>query len=153
MRALTALAVYAVAGPLVGALIVFAAAMIVMFYGPEGMPSFRDSSLEEFGRGVTLLAGLAYLVGGLQALFVAIVAAATQALHWPGRAAFLAVMIAGFMTGIGFVSWMVSNSNTPFLSIQSFIFLGVHIGAAVGCWLITQGILRLFGEALRPESN
>ena len=56
----------------------------------------------------------------------------------------MAVVIAGLVTGIGFVSWMVSNSNTPFLSIQSFIFLGVHVGAAGGCWLIMQGILRLF---------
>jgi hypothetical protein len=143
MRALTAFLVYAVAGPPIGALILFGAVVIAMYYGPEGL-AWLQGSMEEFARGAALVTAVAYLFGGMQALFVAIVAAATQALRWSGRAIFLAVVIAGLMTGVAFMLLMVSKSNTPFLSLQSFIFLGVHVGAAIGCWLITQGTFRLF---------
>lgn len=154
MRALTAFLVFAVAAPPIGALILFVAIVAAMLlFGPEGTTFFSGSGMGEFGKAVVLIAAASYLFGGLQALCVAIVAAVTQALRWPGRATFLAVAIAGVATGIGFVLWMVSNSNTPFLSLQSFIFLGVHVGAAVGCWLIMQGILRLFGKALRLGGN
>jgi len=150
MRALTAFLVFAVAGPPIGALIVLSAAVIAMSYGPEGLGPFK---LDEFGKVVALGAAIAYVLGGLQALFVAVVAAVAQALRWPGWGSFLAVVIAGLATGIGFVSWMVAGSNTPFLSIQSFIFLGVHVGAAIGCWLIAEGILRLFAKVLQRKSN
>lgn len=119
-----------------------------MLFGPEGRAAFTGTA-DDFGRAVTVVAGLAYLVGGLQALFVAIVAAATQALRWPRRATFPAVVIAGLVAGIGFVSWMVSISNTSFISIQSFALLGIHISAAIGCWLIMQGMFRLMRRVIR----
>ena len=72
MCALTAFLLYAVAGRPIGALILFGVAAITMFFGPEGSAPFRVS-VEEFVRGTVLIVGLAYLVGGMQSLLVAIV--------------------------------------------------------------------------------
>ena len=150
-RPLIVFLVFAIAGPLVGGVFTIAVLLIAMSQGPDG--PLLAGGMEEFEKAAILFVKIVYFVGGLQAVFVALVALLATVLRWGSRASFLAVVVASLVAGIGFVSLMVSNSNTPFLSVQSFISLGVHVATGIVCWLIAHGILRLFGKALLPKGN
>jgi hypothetical protein len=144
-RPLIVFLVFAILGPPIGGVIAVAALLMAMSLGPDA-PSFKGGA-EEFEKVAVLFVKIVYFVGGLQAAFVALVALLSTTLRWRGLVSFLAVVTAGLAAGIVFV--MVVDRRAPPLAFV--IFVGVHVGAAIGCWLIAQGALRLFRQ--RPAPN
>ena len=146
-RPLTTFLVFTILGPAIGGAITLVFAMIAMSLGPDG--PFFQGGMEEFQKAIPLFAKLSYLAGSLQATFVAVVALLSTILRWSDRVSFLAVVIASVIAGVVFV--MVVDPRA--YAVAFFISAGVHVGAGIGCWLIAQGILRLFGKALIPKGS
>ncbi len=146
-RPLTTFLVFTILGPAIGGAITLVIALVAMARGPDG--PFFQGGMEEFQKAIPLFVKLSYLAGGLQAAFVAFVALLSTVLRWNGRVSFLSVVIASLIAGVVFV--MVVDPRA--YAVAFFISAGVHVGAGIGCWLIAQAVLRLFGKALMPKPN
>ena len=146
-RPLVTFLVFTIAGPAVGGAIVLVIALMAMARGPDG-PLFQGG-MDEFQKAIPLFLQLAYLVGSLQAWFLAFVALLATILRWTDRVSFLAVVIAALIAGIAFVIVVDPRAY----AVAFFISVGVHVGASIVCWLLAKAILLLSGKALRPKGN
>jgi hypothetical protein len=93
---------------------------------------------------------LSYMVGGIPATLVGLVAAVTQYRSRMQRAPLRVVLLASLVTALIF--FVVFFSYPPFWQQPAFLItvlalvIGVHLAAGFVCWLIVNGLLRLSGS-------
>jgi hypothetical protein len=146
-RPLIVFLVFAILGPLVGGALGVAVLLTAVSLGPDA-PLLRGG-MEELHKAIPLFVKISYLLGGIQAVFLGVVAMVATILRWKDLGSLLSVIGASLVASFVFV--MLVDPRAPRLGF--YIFLGVHLGAGIACWLIALVISRLFGRALRPASN
>ena len=146
-RPLIVFLVFAILGPLVGGALGVVVLLTAMSLGPDA-PLLRDG-MEDLHKAIPLFVQISYLLGGIQAVFLGVVAMLATILRWRALGSLLSVIGASLVASFIFV--MLVDPRAPRLGF--YIFLGVHLGAGIACWLIAQVVLRLCGRALRPAGN
>jgi hypothetical protein len=137
VRPLIVFLVFAIVGPLVGGVLALAVLLVVMSTGPDG--PLWTGGMDELEKAAVLFLKIVYFDGGLQAVFVGLVALIATILRWRDRIFFLAVAIASLIAGIAFV-W-ATDPTAPAAAFS--IIVGVHIATGIVCWLIALLALRL----------
>ncbi|HEY7092880.1 MAG TPA: hypothetical protein VH393_06860 [Ktedonobacterales bacterium] len=129
--------IFAVAGPPLGFL-------VLLFGGSLLSGSMRNLAIPDLHtlRALGVFSLFAYLLGGLQAALVGLVAALTQYRHSSERIPLLPVVLASLITGVAYVGLMAMKSH-KFAVVDAAAMLGVHVGAGLGGWLIASGLLCL----------
>jgi len=127
---------FAVAGPPLGSLIVWASAIVL---GVVPSPSARDLSAH-LGS-LALFAVASYIFGGLQALFVAVVAAIAQSMSRSGLVPFRPVLFASLMASAAYVVFAVVKSEKLPSWDTLLGFASLHVGTALLCALICNTLL------------
>ena len=146
-RPLIVFLVFAILGPFGGGALGVAVLLTAMSLGPDA-PLLRGG-MEDLHKAIPLFVQISYLLGGIQAVFLGVVAMSATILRWRSLGSLLSVIGASLVASFIFV--MLVDPRAPRLGF--YIFLGVHLGAGIACWLIAQVVLRLFGKALRPAGN
>jgi hypothetical protein len=143
--------VFLIAGPPLGAFLLLTAPFVAGL--GQRWPTF------EFARGLSTLglaSILAYVVGGLQAFFVGVVAGACQRRTRSQLVPLLPVLAAGLATGVLFLAFVTWKSMGPAASMIAAspsartiaTFLALHVGASAGCWLLAN--IMLWRHRARP---
>jgi hypothetical protein len=138
VRPLTVFLIFAIVWPLVGGLLALGVLLIMMSTGPDAPLSL--GGMDELEKASVLFLKIVYFVGGLQAVFVGLVALIATVLRLSERVSFLAVAIASLAAGIVFV--FVTDPRAPVIAFS--VIVGVHVATGIVCWLISQLALRLF---------
>jgi hypothetical protein len=129
--------IFAIAGPPLGALTLFAIATVVN-------PPTSFGQIGTFFSGIGLVIAFSYVFGGLQAAGVGLVAAISRRLGRRERVPLSPVLLASFFTGAAFVVILFSRpEQQPSATIGILAWMmATHFGAGIGCWLIANLLLR-----------
>jgi hypothetical protein len=123
-------------------------ALIVLAIGLVDRPSFaRVNSWGDAGSMLLLalfFCAVSYLVMGLQAATMGLVAAFMQYRSPKHRVPLMPVLGAAFVTGTLFLL-IAGGTGGAFTKDSATDFVGLHLAAAIGCWLIANGLLRRSG--------
>jgi hypothetical protein len=145
VRPLVVFIVFAVLGPPMGAFILIGGLLMI---GINASQLPQMPSAFEFAKGMALVTPFSFMLGGVQAAFVALVAAFVNAFRPSGLLPFWPVLIASFLAGAGFVVVIAAYQSNGGLFL---LFVGLHIAAGFGCWLIANAVLWRFRR--RPTST
>lgn len=128
--------IFLAAGPPFGFLVIWATAMI--FGASQPVASYGPSAyLRTFG----FFAIASYIAGGVQALFLAFVASIAQAASRDGMVPFRPVFFGSLFVTVAYALFMiVKSAGLPGWEGLS-IFLVLHTGAAILCWLVCNAVL------------
>jgi hypothetical protein len=125
------------AGPPLGLLVLMASGIVA----GHALSAFSTHDLLAHLRSLGVFAIVSYGLGGIQALFVACVAAISQAMSPMGLLPFLPVLLACLFVSVAYVSFgMVRNQGLPSWD-NSLLFAGLHFGSGILCWLICSAVL------------
>jgi hypothetical protein len=128
--------IFLAAGPPLGFLLMWATAMIL---GPGRPAASYDLSvyLRTFG----FFAIASYIAGGVQALFLAFVASIAQASSRAGLVPFRPVFSGALFVTVAYaIFMMIKNAGPPAWEGLS-IFLFLHVGSTILCWLVCNAML------------
>jgi hypothetical protein len=146
-RGVVVLLVFLILGPPLGAFELVAAPIVLT----EGLANLRlPHSAASFIHGASFFfSPLVYVFGGVQALLVGLVAGTCQ-MRSPARPVpLLPVLTAAAVTYGGFLLldyYRASQLPEPEIVL---LFLSIHLGAALGCWLIANLLLWPFRRGAR----
>jgi hypothetical protein len=129
--------IFLAAGPPLGSLLLWASAIVVGY----GIRSLLAHDLSFHLRSIGILMVSSYAFGGLQALFVAVVAAIAQSMSRAGLVPLLPILLASLLAGAAHaVFGLVKSELQPRWDVLSF-FVGLHIAAGLLCWLVCNSVL------------
>jgi hypothetical protein len=128
--------IYLAAGPPLGFLLVWATAMI---FG-QGQPA-ANYSLPAYLRTFGFFAIASYIAGGVQALFLAFVASIAQAASRTGLVPFRPVFLGSLFVTVAYAVFVMVKSASPPAWERLSIFLVVHVGSSIWCWLVCNTVL------------
>jgi hypothetical protein len=128
--------IFLAAGPPFGVLMVWATAMFLGHSPPD--PSYNLSGhLRTFG----VFAIASYMAGGIQALFLAFVASIAQAASRDGLLPLRPIFFGAVFVTVAYgVFMLIRDAGSPAWERLS-IFLVLHVGSAMLCWLVCNAIL------------
>jgi hypothetical protein len=129
--------IFLAAGPPLG-ILVFWAIVIVLRDAPLSFSTY-DLSLHLRSFGVFTVGS--YIFGGLQALFVACVAAIAQSMSRAGLVPLLPIILASLFVSAAFAVFVAVKSMSLFFGVVPLLFLGLHVGSGLLCWLICNTVL------------
>jgi hypothetical protein len=128
--------IFLAAGPPLGGLALWTIA-VVLGRIPAAL-SMHDLSLHLQALSVVALAS--YIFGGVQAQFVACVAAIVQSMSRVGLVPFLPILLAALLAGGANAAFLVMrNERQPLWDLVPLI--GLHVGSGLLCWLICNAVL------------
>ncbi|MGA0594332.1 hypothetical protein [Enterovirga sp. CN4-39] len=141
--------IFVVVGPSIGVLVLVLETFVGAWTGliPQAGPlgPWRVPSSSEIG----VLVAAAYAFGGAQALLTSLVATLTFGFSDYTRVSLRAVMVTAALAGgclmllvWGPISWGIAAA-----------LMVVHLGAALGCWLIATGLIKAVGGPASPPPN
>ena len=135
--------VFLVVGPPIAILLVSATTLILAHGEPAA--SYNPSAyLRTFG----FFAIASYIAGGVQALFLAFVASIAQASSRTGLVPFRPVLFGALFITVAYaVFMMIKNAGPPAWEGLS-IFLVLHVGSTILCWLLCNALLWPFRRRL-----
>jgi hypothetical protein len=128
--------IYLAAGPPLGFLLVWATGMI---FG-HGQPA-ANYSLSAYLRTFGFFAIASYVAGGVQALFLAFVASIAQAASRTGLVPFRPVFLGSLFVTVAYAVFVMVKSASPPVWERLSIFLVLHVGSSIWCWLICNTVL------------
>jgi hypothetical protein len=129
--------IFLIAGPPVGILLTWAMAMSLAYILGD-FPT-RDLPLHLRSLGIFVIAS--YALGGVQALFVACVAAVVQSMSRVGLVPVRPVLVACLLASLALPGFTIvtSQSLPPWDMVLALV--GLHIGSGILCWLICNALL------------
>jgi hypothetical protein len=128
--------IFLAAGPPFGFLVIWATGMI---FG-QGQPAANyglSAHLRMFG----FFAIASYSAGGVQALFLAFVASIAQAVSRTGLVPFRPVFFGALFITVAYAVFLMVKSAGPPAWEGLSIFLVLHVGSAILCWLVCNAML------------
>ena len=128
--------IYLAAGPPLGFLLVWATGMI---FG-HGQPA-ANYSLSAYLRTFGFFAIASYIAGGVQALFLAFVASIAQAASRTGLVPFRPVFLGSLFVTVAYAVFVMVKSASPPAWERLSIFLVLHVGSSIWCWLVCNTVL------------
>jgi hypothetical protein len=128
--------IFLVAGPPLGLLIVWSTAMLLGHSQPDASYNLL-AHLRVFG----VFAIASYMAGGIQALFLAFVASIAQAASRDGLVPFRPVLFGALFITAAYAVFMIIKASGPFAWEQWSIFLVLHVGSTILCWLVCNALL------------
>ncbi|HKS61199.1 MAG TPA: hypothetical protein VJT13_05855 [Xanthobacteraceae bacterium] len=152
LRALVTFLVFVLVGPVVG--LVTLTAVIALERSSRHFELAANP--DNFIRLTMLYLSVSYLFGGISAALVGLVAAVTQYRSRLQRAPLRAVLLASFVVALIFVvafSFPYPFWDAPVPLAISLTLVVLHLTAGIGCWLIANGLLRLFGSRNAPAAS
>ena len=108
--------------------------------GPWQAPRFRE---------VGLLLGASFVFGGAQAVLTSLVATLSFGFSDYTRVSLTAVSVTAVLAGLGFV--LLLRGPVPWGMAAGLMV--VHVGAALGCWLLAAAVIRLAGRPADPAPS
>ena len=138
--------IFLVAGPPLGLLLVSATALILA----HGEPA-ASYSLSAYLRMFGFFAIASYSAGGVQALFLAFVASIAQAVSRTGLVPFRPVFFGALFVTVAYAVFMMVKSAGPPAWERLSIFLVLHVGSTILCWLVCNAVLWPFRR--RPNEQ
>ncbi|MEH2552701.1 asparagine N-glycosylation enzyme membrane subunit Stt3 [Bradyrhizobium algeriense] len=128
--------IFLAAGPPLGFLLIWATGM--MFgYGQPAASYGLSAYLWTFG----FFAIASYIAGGAQALFLAFVASIAQAVSRTGLVPFRPVFLGSLFVTVAYAVFVMVKSASPPAWERLSIFLVLHVGSTIWCWLICNTVL------------
>jgi hypothetical protein len=123
-------------GPPLGFLVMWATALA---FGVGQPAASYDASayLKVFG----FFAVASYIVGGVQALFLAVVASIAQAASRDGLVPFRAVFFAALFVTAAYGAFMLIKNAGALAWEGLSIFFVLHVGSTILCWLLCNAVL------------
>ena len=145
VAAVMVFAIFALMGPPIAALIFMGILPLI-----EGRP-FGPESIDDLVRGIGRLAAIAYVFGGLQMAATGLVAALWLFFRRGARVSFVPVLLAALVLAITAVLVLAYPMSMPAPDPGIVaIVIALHVGAAVGCWVIANALLWALE---RPEAR
>jgi hypothetical protein len=128
--------IFLAAGPPLGFLLIWATALAFGVGQPAA--SYDPSAyLKVFG----FFAVASYIAGGVQALFLAFVASIAQAASRNGLVPFRAVFFGALFITVAYAIFMVIKDAGKLGWEGLSIFLVLHVGSTIMCWLVCNALL------------
>ena len=128
--------IFLAAGPPLGFLLIWATALA---FG-VGQPA-ASYDLSAHLKVFSFFAVASYLAGGVQALFLAIVASIAQAASRDGLVPFRAVFFGALFITAAYAVFMVIKDAGKLGWEGLSIFLVLHVGSTIMCWLVCNALL------------
>ena len=135
--------IFLAAGPPLGFLLLWATA--IMF--GQGQPA-ASYNLSAYLRTFGFFAIASYIAGGVQALFLAFVASIAQAASRTGLVPFRPVFLGSLFITVAYAGFMMVKRAGPPAWEGLSIFLVLHVGSTILCWLVCNAVLWPFRRRL-----
>jgi hypothetical protein len=141
--------VFALLGPPLGGLIVVLALTVSSVFGSRGMTANELRYLPAF---VAFVLAYSYVLGGVQAAAVGVVAAMAQRSSARGTVPLLPVLIASVVAGLASIGFFVIWGVKPEVSFLA-VMLVISVGAGLLCRLICNRIVRKLAGPDAPAAD
>ncbi|UPK05017.1 hypothetical protein [Bradyrhizobium sp. 170] len=128
--------IFLAAGPPLGFLLIWVTGM---FFG-YGQPA-ASYNLSAYLRVFGFFSIAAYIAGGVQALFLAFVAMIAQAASRTGLVPFRPVFLGSLFVTVAYAVFVMVKSASPPAWERLSIFLVLHVGSTIFCWLVCNSVL------------
>jgi hypothetical protein len=135
--------IFLAAGPPLGFLLIWATGMI-FGQGRPAAPYGLSVYLRTFG----FFAIASYIAGGVQALFQAFVASIAQTASRTGLVPFRPVFFGSLFITVAYAGFMMVKRAGPPAWEGLSIFLFLHVGSTILCWLVCNAVLWPFRRRL-----
>ena len=135
--------IFLAVGPPLGVLVMWGTALI---FG-QGQPA-ASYGLSAYLRTFGFFAIASYIVGGVQALFLAFVASIAQAASRTGLVPFRPVFFGALFITVAYAGFMMVKRAGPPAWEGVSIFLVLHVGSTILCWLVCNAVLWPFRRRL-----
>ena len=149
LRPMLTFFVFIVLGPAIGGVTFVVLSLIAGLVSDFGQHGWVFNRPEAFLGVLVFIQPFAYLLGGLQAFAVAGLAAIFHLRDPNGSVPLVPVLVGSVLCGSVFLGLM-SRGGVPSIG-ASLLLLLVHLGAGLGCWLIANALLWLFGSRRFPS--
>lgn len=142
--------VFLICGPPIGFVVLVLGLVVSVAVGlvspTEPAAPWRLPSFDEFGTSLIT----AYVIGGAQAFLTSVAAIISFALSDYTKVSFVAVMGTALAAGLCFLL-VVGGPWISFTHLAAI--LCIHLGAALGCWLLALAAIGIAGRPADPPPN
>ena len=141
--------IFVIGGPPIGFAVLLLESPLLALLGitahPVASGPWQAPPLWEVG----LFLGASFVFGGAQAVLTGLVAALSFGFSDYTRVSLMAVLVTAVLAGVGFV--LLLRGPVPWGMAAGLIV--VHVGAALGCWLLAAAAIRLAGRPADPAPS